>query len=86
MKAVATGQDITVTTWNPRANELFLIARALGERHEFLDRECADDAALRAEVEALLDASDQAGSFLESPAPAPAADPDRTTDLPGSAE
>ena len=73
-----------MTTWNPRANELFLIARALGERHEFLDRECADDAALRAEVEALLDAGDQAGSFLESPAPA--ADLDLTIDQPGSAE
>ena len=73
-----------MTTWNPRANELFLSARALGERHEFLDRECADDAALRAEVEALLDAGDQAGSFLESPAPA--ADLDLTIDQPGSAE
>ena len=76
-----------MTTWNPRANELFLSALALrspGERHEFLDRECADDAALRAEVEALLAAGDQAGSFLESPAPA--ADLDRTIDLPPAAE
>ena len=76
-----------MTTWNPRANELFLSARALrspGERHDFLDRECADDAALRAEVEALLAAGDQAGSFLESPAPA--ADLDWTIDQPGSPE
>src|SRR5215218_3581009 len=63
-----------MTTWNPRANDLFLKAlelRSPGERQEYLDRACARDAALRAEVEALLDASARAGSFLESPAPAP---------------
>src|ERR1700682_5887623 len=59
-----------MTTWNPRANELFLQAlemRPLGERQEYLDGACAGDAALRAEVESLLRASDQAGSFLASP-------------------
>jgi tetratricopeptide (TPR) repeat protein len=58
-------------TWNPKANELFLKALELsgaGERQQFLDGACAGDAALRAEVEALLDASLRAGSFLESPA------------------
>src|SRR5947207_8827409 len=58
-------------TWNPRANDLFLKAlelRSPGERHEYLDGACAADAALRAEVESLLEASAQAGSFLESPA------------------
>jgi serine/threonine protein kinase/tetratricopeptide (TPR) repeat protein len=61
-----------MSTWNPHANELFLKARELrspGERQQFLDRACAGDAALRAEVEALLQADDRAGSFLESPAP-----------------
>jgi serine/threonine protein kinase len=60
-----------MTTWNPRANELFLKAlelRAPGARQAYLDRVCAGDAALRAEVEALLEASARAGSFLESPA------------------
>src|SRR6266536_3369751 len=63
-----------MTTWDPRANELFLKAlelRSAGERQEYLDGTCAADAALRAEVESLLEASARAGSFLESPAPAP---------------
>jgi WD40 repeat protein/serine/threonine protein kinase len=61
-----------MTTWNPRANELYLKAlelRSSGERQEYLDETCAGDAALRAEVESLLEASARAGSFLESPAP-----------------
>src|SRR5205809_1035527 len=60
-----------MTTWDPRANELFLEAlklRSGEERQEHLDVACAGDSALRAEVEALLEASGQAGSFLESPA------------------
>src|SRR5262245_12591642 len=60
-----------MTTWNPRANELFLKALKLcsaDERQEYLDGACAGDAALRAEVESLLDASDRAGNFLDSPA------------------
>jgi serine/threonine protein kinase/tetratricopeptide (TPR) repeat protein len=63
-----------MTTWNPRANELFLKALELrpdGGRQEYLDAACAGDAALRAEVEALLEASARAGSFLESPATPP---------------
>src|SRR5881275_1998600 len=62
-----------MTTWNPRANDLFLKAAEMGSpdgRREFLDRECAGDPALRAEVEALLEANDRAGGFLEPPAPA----------------
>jgi serine/threonine protein kinase/Flp pilus assembly protein TadD len=60
-----------MTTWNPRANELFLKALELpspDERQEYLARTCAEDAALRAEVDALLEASARAGRFLESPA------------------
>jgi WD40 repeat protein/serine/threonine protein kinase len=63
-----------MTTWNPRANDLFLQALELpapGERQQYLDGACAGDAALRAEVEALLEAGARAGSFLESPAAAP---------------
>jgi len=62
-----------MTTWNPRANQLFLQALELcspGERQEHLDGACAGDAALRAEVESLLEAGAQAGSFLASPVPA----------------
>jgi serine/threonine protein kinase len=67
-----------MTTWNPRANELFLKALELsspGERRQYLDEACAQDAALRAEVEALLEASARAGSFLQSPAVGLAAPP-----------
>src|SRR5437868_14315627 len=74
-----------MTTWNPRANELFLQALELGSpgrRQEYLDGACAGDAALRAEVEALLEASARAGSFLTSPAPNPVA----TVDEPAVAE
>jgi WD40 repeat protein/serine/threonine protein kinase len=63
-----------MTTWNPRANEVFLKAlelRVPGARQEYLDGACAGDAALRAEVEGLLDAGARAGNFLESPAPPP---------------
>ena len=62
-------------TWDPQANALFLKALEMpaAERQEYLDGACAGDAALRAEVEALLEASAQAGSFLEPPAPAPVA-------------
>jgi eukaryotic-like serine/threonine-protein kinase len=60
-----------MATWNPRANDLFLKAvemRSADERQEYLDAACAGDAAVRAEVVALLEASAHAGSFLESPA------------------
>ncbi|HEY7426893.1 MAG TPA: protein kinase, partial [Gemmataceae bacterium] len=67
-----------MTTWDPRANQLFLQAlelRSSGARQEYLDEVCAGQAMLRAEVESLLEANARAGSFLESPAalPQPAA-------------
>jgi serine/threonine protein kinase len=76
-----------MTTWNPQANQLFLQARELPSptaRQEYLDEACAGDTGLRAEVEALLEASERAGSFLESPAPA--AQPGVTIDEPALAE
>ena len=60
-----------MSTWNPRANDLFLKAmelRSVEERRALLDRDCGADEALRAEVEQLLEASDRAGSFLDRPA------------------
>jgi WD40 repeat protein/serine/threonine protein kinase len=65
-----------MTTWDPRANQLFLQAlelRSPGARQEYLDEVCAGQATLRAEVESLLEANARAGSFLESPVPQPAA-------------
>jgi tetratricopeptide (TPR) repeat protein/serine/threonine protein kinase len=58
-----------MTNWNPRANDVFLKAlelRSPAERRQYLDEACAGDAALRAEVESLLEASERAGRFLES--------------------
>jgi len=59
-----------MTTWDPRANDLFLKAvelRSPGERQQYLDEACAGDPTLRAEVEALLEASARAGSFYVPP-------------------
>jgi tetratricopeptide (TPR) repeat protein/tRNA A-37 threonylcarbamoyl transferase component Bud32 len=54
-----------------RVKDLFLAALELrpGDRAPFLDIECAGQPELRAEVESLLAASDEATGFLESPAP-----------------
>ncbi len=70
-----------------------LLAEAAGktdpaQRTAFLDKACGDDRELRAEVERLLAAHEQAGSFLESPLmPDPKAmfgdRPDETEALPG---
>lgn len=49
---------------------------AADERREFLERACAGDAPLRAEVESLLAAHDACGDFL-APPPRPAAPPSR---------
>jgi serine/threonine protein kinase/tetratricopeptide (TPR) repeat protein len=43
------------------------LARDASERDSFLDRECARDPELRAEVESLLACNDGAGSFLSAP-------------------
>jgi tetratricopeptide (TPR) repeat protein len=53
-----------------RALELFAATYELPqeERSEFLDRECADDPAIRAEVESLLARDTECGEFLEGPA------------------
>ncbi len=58
--------------WDPLVNDIFVRAIEAGspaERSAILDRSCGDDAALRRKVEALLAAHDQAGTFLERPAP-----------------
>jgi hypothetical protein len=56
--------------WNHQANELFLDALdhpAGPARTAFLDRVCAHDEKLKAEVIGLLEASERAGEFLSSP-------------------
>jgi hypothetical protein len=57
--------------WNPEANTIFLKAldlRSPPERRAYLDQACADNAGLRSNVESLLAASEDAGSFLGKPA------------------
>lgn len=59
-----------MSTWNSRANEVFLQAlelRAPDERDAYLRAACDGDPSLHEEVESLLMARDQAGSFLERP-------------------
>jgi serine/threonine protein kinase len=60
-----------MAAWNPEANDIFLTAlefRGSDQRAAYLDQACAGDATLRVQVQALLDASDRAGSFLDRPA------------------
>jgi len=59
-----------------RVKEVFEGALELhgAERETFLDRECGDQADVRKEVESLLRSYEVAGSFMESPAVAQAAD------------
>src|SRR3990172_9211798 len=75
--------------WNPAANDIFLQALEIqspDHRRAYLDKACAQDANLRAQVEALLKAHEQADSFLDSPAPGLAATADEPpiTERPGT--
>jgi serine/threonine protein kinase len=57
-----------------RTEALFLAAAEIvgpQDRAAFLTRECGDDPALRARVEALLASNDEAGEFLQPAAPSP---------------
>jgi serine/threonine protein kinase/tetratricopeptide (TPR) repeat protein len=60
-----------MSDWDPEANDLFMRAIDLpspGDRDRFLDGACGGRPDLRARVDGLLRAVDQAGSFLEHPA------------------
>ena len=70
-----------MAAWNPQANEIFLKAveiPAPDDRRTYLDEACRGDAQLRGEVEGLIAAGEQAGSFLESPPPGVTAAADST--------
>jgi serine/threonine protein kinase len=58
-----------ITERSQRVEALFASAVELepGRRAAFLDAECANDPALRAEVESLLAADERAGHFIEEP-------------------
>jgi serine/threonine protein kinase/Tfp pilus assembly protein PilF len=75
-----------MASWDPRVNEVFLMAieaASTEERAAVLDRECQGDPELRRKVEALLQAHDRAGSFLEEAAPG-LAEPDPAATLAGT--
>jgi WD40 repeat protein len=60
-----------MTDWGPQTNDVFLKTLDLAsaeERRAYLEQACAGNPGLRARVEALLAASERAGSFLEEPA------------------
>jgi serine/threonine protein kinase/tetratricopeptide (TPR) repeat protein len=62
-----------VFNWNLRANELFVQALDYldpTDRVAFLDRACSGEDTLRQDVETLLRAHDEAGTFLTTPHPA----------------
>jgi eukaryotic-like serine/threonine-protein kinase len=65
---------MAMAAWNTRANEIFLAAIEFVDadaRRAHLDEKCGDDAELHRQVEALVAAHEQAGSFLNaSPATA----------------
>jgi serine/threonine protein kinase/tetratricopeptide (TPR) repeat protein len=68
---------------NPEAKSIFgqaLAIEAAEERAAYLEKACAGDATLRAEVEGLLAALEKAGDFLAHPAEAPGV----TVDPPGA--
>ncbi len=58
-----------MAVWNPRANEIFASVLELpaAQRQAHLEQACAGDAELKQQVEALLAAHGQAGSFLDQP-------------------
>src|SRR5262249_54756295 len=59
-----------MAVWNPRANAIFasLLELPLPQRPAALAQACRADCELRQQVEALLAAHAQAGSFLDRPA------------------
>ncbi len=61
-------QLLTVKAVFDHAHEL----TSPGERRAYLDQACAEAPDLKAKVEALLKAYEDAGDFLEWPAPGPA--------------
>ncbi len=74
-----------MSVWNAKANAVFLQAVEMSssdQRVAFLDEACAGDPALRAEVEQLLKAHEEAGDFLQRPL----LGDQQTQNLPGSTD
>ncbi len=73
-RALQLGLDYSANTPPRSAKEVFAHAQELSspaERMAYLDQACADSPELRQQVEALLQALEEAGSFLETPAVQP---------------
>src|SRR5262245_41519023 len=75
-----TGHRLSVKAVFDHAHEL----PSPAERRPYRDRACADDPELRAKVETLLRAYDEAGGFLESPPVASGTIEHRPAEGPGS--
>ena len=58
-----------MAAWNPQANEIFasIVELPTAERQAHLEHACGGDGELKQQVEALLAAHGQAGSFLDQP-------------------
>jgi serine/threonine protein kinase len=57
--------------WNPKANDIFVRAAEIdspADRRLFVEQQCGGNAAIQAQVESLLAAGGQIGSFLDRPA------------------
>src|SRR5262249_27866468 len=61
-------EDSAMPLDKQRVQSVFRAAVEADDRATVLDRECGDDAELRQRVEALLEAHDAPGSFLDQPA------------------
>src|SRR4051812_16743621 len=70
---------------NPKLRDIFSKAvecQSAEQQAEYLEQACQGDAAFRAQLEELLQAHREAGSFLQEPAPSPTV----TVDEPAPAE
>jgi serine/threonine-protein kinase len=58
-----------MAAWNPRANEIFAAALEMSgaKRQALIEESCGADSELRGQVEAMLSAHAEAGSFLDQP-------------------
>jgi hypothetical protein len=68
-----------------RMESIFAAAVALvstEERAAYLDQACAGDATLRRQIEGMLKAHEQAGHFLDRPAPKPEPSPETVDHVP----
>ena len=70
--------------WNRKANNIFLDALEIAvpaDRYAFMEHACGGDPELQSQVNALMEASEKAGNFLETPPHAMAIADGETVDM-----